>query len=97
MRPTICQILGLTAILAINGLHTVSANPADTDTNNAYDSKAVLNGDRAFQDFAPEYLEIRVLNVQVITENDLFNQGKSRIKIQAEVRQSYRSATGLQP
>ncbi|MDR0532486.1 MAG: hypothetical protein LBH01_00865 [Verrucomicrobiales bacterium] len=95
MKPTFRQLLGLTVIFAVSGPYAVFANPADTDYNNEYDTKAELNGDRAFQDYAPEYLEIKILAMQVNMENDLFNQGKSLVKIQAEVRQSYRSATGL--
>ncbi|MDR2463149.1 MAG: hypothetical protein LBD30_05155 [Verrucomicrobiales bacterium] len=51
--------------------------------------------DRVFQDYAPEYLEIRAVSVQTAADTGWFNNGKSRVKIQAEVTQVYRSASGL--
>jgi hypothetical protein len=95
MRLITPAILGLLALPTVSAVNFLSANPADTDINNEYNPKASLSGDRAFQDFAPEYLEIQPLKVQIITENNLFHQGKSIIKIQADVLQVYRSNSGL--
>jgi hypothetical protein len=80
----------LLALLAVCALDPIRAS-------NEYDSKAPLNGNRAFQDYAPEYLEIQPVTVQVIAENDLFHQGRSIIKIQADILQVYRSGAGLKP
>jgi hypothetical protein len=54
-------------------------------------------GDRAYQDVSPEYIEIKVNKVEIKEEQGMFHSGQSLIKIQTDITQVYRTATGLKP
>ncbi|NJK92504.1 MAG: hypothetical protein HC904_12135 [Blastochloris sp.] len=54
------------------------------------------DGYRPYQDVAPEYLEIRVLRVDQ-QRGGALNGSNSRVNIQAEVLQVFRSGSGLRP
>jgi hypothetical protein len=58
--------------------------------------KAWDDGYRPYQDVAPEYLEIKIIKVQLNDGGALFGSA-SKVVLQAEVAQVFRSSTGLQP
>jgi hypothetical protein len=94
MKPALGKILPLAVVLGLGAAGDAGANPADTAANQQ-PGRGPLDGDRVFQDYAPEYLEIKVTGMQIGMENHLFNNGKSQIRLQAEVLRVYRSGSGL--
>jgi hypothetical protein len=58
--------------------------------------KAWDDGYRAYQDVAPEYLEIQITRVILKDGGSMFGTN-SRVELQATVSQVFRSSTGLQP
>ncbi|MDD5261265.1 MAG: hypothetical protein PHD76_05380 [Methylacidiphilales bacterium] len=55
------------------------------------------DGYRRFQDYAPEYLEIKVTHVETRQSNGFFSGAKTNVSIEAQVQRVFRSASGLQP
>ncbi len=55
------------------------------------------DGYRRFQDYAPEYLEIKVTHVETRQSNGFFSGAKTNVSIEAQVQRVFRSTSGLQP
>ncbi|MDR1192516.1 MAG: hypothetical protein LBK60_12775 [Verrucomicrobiales bacterium] len=89
----------LLTILTVSVWNIAAANPHYDDTEFTYEDNPGVrpNGNRVYQDHAPEYLQLKILDVQSVKDESWFRQGQSHITVQAEIIQVQRSASGVRP